>query len=394
MPLGLFEAGQVVATIAAATRRCRLSLTQCLQIPLLMEREWAENKLADFNLWASGIGAAADYGDKISLDSRLSGKRALVDVFLRLLEMLLTFLEECQSLSTTVSVTAPVKHPYWEAHGAQQASIHDDRGRPMNSGPHQGSRASRSISPWSDQSEPNVTSPFENGGVVDAMMGVDSLIGQLNSLGVAVRRAGKQQRLQKADSRLDISEHSDLEAFLKFWIQIQGRKHGDTAVAVHDHLTPIQLRLIHVNLLRRNRFMYAQRHSQYLRTTAEVQQNSLPLLDESKGSLAQSSEDEVGHSHAVPTGQSAGPSPNLLGQKEEPVKNRGPRADASTATKLVTATEILEKRLQGSESQMTSTAAKIRYPYPPRIRPGVEFFRCPCCCQTLDRAIAEGPRWR
>ncbi|KAJ9497557.1 hypothetical protein H2202_006981 [Exophiala xenobiotica] len=398
MPRGSSEAAQGGMTISAATQRCRLSLTQCLRIPLLMEREWAENKLADFNLWASGIGAAADYGDKISLDSRLSGKRALVDVFLRLLEMLLTFLEECQSLSTTVSVTASAKHPYWEAHGAQQASIRDDRGRTITSGPHQGSRASRSISPWSDQSsaasEPDVTTPFEKGGVVDAMMGVDSVIGQLNDLGVAVRRAGKQHRLQKADSRLDLSEHSDFEAFLRFWIQTQKRKHGDTAVEVQGHLTPIQLRLISVNLLRRNRFIYAQRRAQYHRTTAEVQQNSLPLLEESRGSLAQSLEDEGGHSHAVPTGQSAGSSPNLLGQKEEPVKDGEPPADASTATKLETATEILDKRLQGSESQMTSTAAKIRYPYPPKIRPGVRFFRCPCCCQTLDRAIAEGHRWR
>ncbi|KAK5200380.1 hypothetical protein LTR92_000923 [Exophiala xenobiotica] len=398
MPRDSSEAAQGVMTISAATQRCRLSLTQCLQIPLLMEREWAENKLADFNLWASGIGAAAEHGDKISLDSRLNGKPALFDVFLRLLEMLLTCLEECQSLSASVSVTASVEHPYWEARKAQQASIRDDRGRPRTSGPHQGSTASRSISPWSDQSsaasEPDITSPSKNGRMVDAMVGVDSVIGQLNDLGVAVRRAGKQQRLQKADSRLDISEHSDLGAFLRFWIQIQKRKHPDTAVGVHDHLTPIQLRLINVNLLRRNRFIYAQTHAQYLLARAEVQQGSLPLLDESKGSLAQSSEDKGGHSHTVPTGQLAGPSPDLLGQKGEPVKDVEARADASTATKLETATEILEKRLQGSESQMTSTAAKIRYPYPPRIRPGVKFFRCPCCCQTLDRAIAEGHRWR
>ncbi|KAK5442671.1 hypothetical protein LTS15_010878 [Exophiala xenobiotica] len=277
MPRGLFEAGQGVVTISAATQRCRLSLTQCLQTPLLMEREWAENKLADFNLWASGIGAAADSGDKISLDSRLSGKPALFDVFLRLLEMLLTFLEECQALSASVSVTASVEHPYWEAHGAQQASIRDDRGRPMNSGPDQGSRASRSISPWSDQSsaasEPDIVSPFERGEVVDAMMGVDSVIGQLNDLGVAVRRAGKQQRLQKADSRFEVSEHLDLEEFLKFWVLIQKRLKGENTVELHDQLTPIQLRLVSVNLRRRNRFLYAQRHAQNLLVKAQAQED-------------------------------------------------------------------------------------------------------------------------
>lgn len=397
MPRGSSKPGQGVVTISAATQRCRLSLNQCLATPLLMEREWAENRLADFNLWASGIGATAGYGDKISLDARLRGKPALLDVFLRLLEMLLTFLEECQSLSIITSADASVTHPYWKARGAQQLSTRKGRGRPWTSEQHQVSRASRSISPWSDQSsaasEPDAHPQCEKDQLVDAMMGVDSLIGQLDDLGAAVRRTERQQRLQKADSRFDLSEHSELEAFLRFWIQIQKRKHGDTTVEVHDQLTPIQLRLINVNLRRRNRFLYARKHAQNLRTKAQVQEDSPHFIEEAEGGLAQDVEDEVGHFNTIHLDQPTGPPQTLPDQKRGVLKDREPYADDSTATKLETVTELLEERLPATDSQITSTVSKIRYPYPPKIQPGVKFFRCPCCCQTLDRAIAVGHRW-
>lgn len=42
-----------------AAALCRLSLEDCLTVESLREHGWAENRLADFNLWAAGVGASA-----------------------------------------------------------------------------------------------------------------------------------------------------------------------------------------------------------------------------------------------------------------------------------------------------------------------------------------------
>jgi hypothetical protein len=58
--------------------------------PRLMHQEWAENRLADFNLWASSAGTYAT--GKASLDYRL---RENVDV--NLLSMLRILVQKCIS---------------------------------------------------------------------------------------------------------------------------------------------------------------------------------------------------------------------------------------------------------------------------------------------------------
>ena len=114
--------GATVLTVSIATQRCHQLLKECLDIRLLMDREWVENKLADFNLWANGIGAAATETDRISLDARLGGKPTLLNVFIPLLQMLIGFLKEAQTLTTTISPDELEQHLYLTAHGSQ-----DDR---------------------------------------------------------------------------------------------------------------------------------------------------------------------------------------------------------------------------------------------------------------------------
>lgn len=78
------------------TETCRQNLAQCVQVEELMKSKWAENRLADFNLWASGIGALAR--NRASLDHRLAQKPDARDIILTLLRHLSSAVLECRAL--------------------------------------------------------------------------------------------------------------------------------------------------------------------------------------------------------------------------------------------------------------------------------------------------------
>ena len=80
-------------TIFDATAACRKRFVDCQELPLLMEGEWAENRLADFNLWASSIGASAR--NRASLDARLALRPDAQDIIANLLQVLNTVVEKC-----------------------------------------------------------------------------------------------------------------------------------------------------------------------------------------------------------------------------------------------------------------------------------------------------------
>lgn len=67
-----------------------------------MQEEWAENRLADFNLWASGIGASAR--NRASLDARLALRPDAQDIIANLLRLLNTVVEECMVLGRVTFV--------------------------------------------------------------------------------------------------------------------------------------------------------------------------------------------------------------------------------------------------------------------------------------------------
>ena len=83
------------ASIYDATELCRSSFQECLDIKELMKDEWAENRLADFNLWAAGVGASAR--QEACLDTRLSDEPGARQVVIGLLVSLEAYIEQCKS---------------------------------------------------------------------------------------------------------------------------------------------------------------------------------------------------------------------------------------------------------------------------------------------------------
>lgn len=86
--------------IFLATAACIQSLTDCLPVEALGKDEWAENRLADFNLWASGIGASTR--SRASLDARLALRPEVREVIANLLRLLAATVDECKKLGEII----------------------------------------------------------------------------------------------------------------------------------------------------------------------------------------------------------------------------------------------------------------------------------------------------
>jgi hypothetical protein len=89
----------VGSSIREVAQQCRDALRQSHRIPGLMQYEWAENRLAEFNLWAAGAGVFA--GDRASLDSRLAVESETLNLVISILILLLGSVKKCQEICRT-----------------------------------------------------------------------------------------------------------------------------------------------------------------------------------------------------------------------------------------------------------------------------------------------------
>ncbi|KAI0144953.1 hypothetical protein BJ166DRAFT_597014 [Pestalotiopsis sp. NC0098] len=85
---------EVSSSISAVATQCRIRLQQCLHLQPLMQYEWAENRLAEFNLWAAGAGAFA--GERASLDAKLALQIDTQTFVISILSLLLGCVEKCR----------------------------------------------------------------------------------------------------------------------------------------------------------------------------------------------------------------------------------------------------------------------------------------------------------
>lgn len=91
-------AGPLGTNIRDIASHCRALLRECSKLPILKEDEWAENRLAEFNLWAANSGVFG--GNRASLDARLALQPEVIDVFISLLTVLSERLTQCQYFGT------------------------------------------------------------------------------------------------------------------------------------------------------------------------------------------------------------------------------------------------------------------------------------------------------
>ncbi|KAL4985725.1 hypothetical protein BDW68DRAFT_198581 [Aspergillus falconensis] len=349
--------------LAAPAQQCIESFVQCLEVPALNEDEWAENRLADMNLWISGTGACAR--GRASLDSRLASRPEARDVIINLLRLLGTVIDECRMQSQ-------IQNPH--SYSVEENSVFS---KPDGQG--------RAFSPWSDDSSSDEqTIEAHNARVMsrnplrESMYNIESIQDQLARISVAIRRSGRRSRLQKADQRFNPKDHQELEGHLVGMLLIQLK--GCCQERDSSKLNEVQLRLVRCNLRRRNRFLYAQQHSRSLdagfvrrvNSTAAPIQAGLAQEQMSRLELEpKPSKDGLEHANStIVTGTSAS---KLSDNFELPRRGQ----DASTAS-----------------SMMSLTVVDLDYPRPPQVEDGMHLFRCPCCCEVLPAMMADKNRWR
>ncbi|MBE3047054.1 hypothetical protein IMZ48_31920, partial [Candidatus Bathyarchaeota archaeon] len=203
------------------------------------EQESLETRLADFNLWADGVGATAKLG--ASLDTRFHARPDDLLLVKGTLTMLADFLDEYAILASDRSPTD------------------------------------------------------------EAIINVDSSIRNLAMIGVAIRRTGKASRSRRADRLFDRAEHQELRRHLECIVLLRPSETqpqledldaskvneliASNAPQLNELVVPmlerlvecrmsqlgasklsvVQNRLIEANLRRRHRFLLAQRRSRHSR---------------------------------------------------------------------------------------------------------------------------------
>lgn len=349
--------------IKQAAQQCVEGFIQCLDTPVLMENEWAENRLADMNLWISGTGACAR--GRASLDSRLASKPEACDVIVNLLHLLGAIIEECRMQSQV-----PESHSDLDEENPDHAEYEGQ---------------DRAFSPWSEDSSSDSQSEDAHATRIpsasplrEIMYNIESMQDQLARIAVAVRRSGTRSRLQKADRRFKAAEHRELEGHLVGMLLTQlGHcpKERDSS-----KLNDVQLRLVRCNLKRRNRFLYSQQHSMGLDAHSVFR----------------------GDRKSAPKDAGAAKEQMVGGKPDSSPSKDMPRHANSTVVTGTSASQVsgnidlsqLGHASVAASSIVSTTAIDLDYPRPPRFKDGAHMFRCPCCCEALPVQTANKNRWR
>ena len=191
---------RTAASILNLTQDCLSKFDETLATQPQSSKEGLETRLADFNLWVSGVGAIAKPG--LSLDSKLQRWPDDLAMVKSVLLMLSDSLEHYASLSQ-----------------AEKSSHH-------------------------------------------GVQNIDSAIRNLALIGVAIRRLGKASRSRRADRTFNPDKYPELRKHLECVLLLRPTEEGRHPDELDpSKLSSLQQRLIDANLRRRHQFLLAQRRS-------------------------------------------------------------------------------------------------------------------------------------
>ncbi|KAL7893700.1 hypothetical protein HDV64DRAFT_262102 [Trichoderma sp. TUCIM 5745] len=367
-------------TISQASADCLQSFTDCLAVESLGKDEWAENRLADFNLWVSGTGASAQ--KRASLDSRLALEPQAREVILTLLNHLAEAVNRCKALALS--------------------EITDEQ-------PVAGAQTGRSSPVWSDEStdeelEVELRLLASRSPLGKQMKAVELMLDQLARIALAVRRSGRRSRLQKADQQFKPEDHSDLQTHLVTILLAHPESSGgpfhlfdlnNPSILKEQtdpaRLSEIQQRLVRCNLKRRNRFLYAQRHAEKLGSGILQNQSHIQPIEATETPPDASKEPVKVVVTSVP----------LPIQEKQPDRGESAPVDptvrtgtSASAVSNALALQQMHKSAPAASTVMSTTVRSLKYPHPPKVGEDVLIFKCPCCCQALPRVFLEGQKWK
>lgn len=335
-------------SIADLTRRCIELFKQCQLAHAATARQRFENRLADFHLWADGVGALAE--GAASLDSRFNMRPDDLIVVKGVLTMLLDSLRESS--------------------GHQTAS--------------------------------------SGGGPGDAtMQSIDSTLKDLALLGVAIRQAGKRSRLKRATKAFDPNSDQELKA-LRIHLEWLLRDHltDGKLSAEQDRLIESNLRRRHWFLQAQQQCINLEGSDKpALPTPAEVHSNKKA---HPKSQYRRRTATWRAWLHAR-LRQLSSSSKKMQSESIQTV-TEGQGSTGTVGRFTIKASTADSAPLQGfprggrgipdapnpadeTTSAITRLNASVSYPTV-KVPDNALMFFCPCCCQVLPAETTKDKRWR
>ena len=372
-------------TIRSAALVCRQRLVVCAKTPVLTEKHWAQNRLADFNLWDAGVGASVY--DPNSLDLRLGHDRSARKLVIGTLSALSAWLQKCIEIAKASSTETGTLDDVSDSDGlSSQASDSYER-------------------------EDTAELPISLGEAKDS---IADLLDVLIDLGMVIRQAGASSRFRKADRTFELRMRRPDEAYsilaehLRFVLSLSAiprqtttpghdsppTRHSYSERVVPHHWTVAntlqfeQQVLLDTNMKRFNRFVFAMERGEKLDFRREQENASTNLHAPNKFTQRQ-------------TGQPFKTQGSILETQSEIVESK--KTDRSPGS--VTNTNQVSEFPPGQEleptamrirmgAQPTAIARQSDYPAAPKLKNDTKAVSCPYCLLTLStNSIAEG-QWR
>ncbi|KAH6714000.1 hypothetical protein BKA61DRAFT_54382 [Leptodontidium sp. MPI-SDFR-AT-0119] len=364
------------------------------------EVEWFENRLADLNLWAAGLGASKI--GHASLEYRLRDRSDVCEVIQGLLEELHDALSELERRTDVVSEVSLIDP---DSNSAKIGAQNFEDSASVSPSPIE------PLSPPSDLSEDEDESRTL---LTESKRNVEMTLDQLARLSVLIRKSGSRFRHQKADRTLNFQSLPQELQILRDGLTevvllyqdgperrlVDGLRQGvfqkrislSILIVIRAwflnpaRLTSIQERLIRANIRRRNRFAYAYDRAKEDRTDFQVPPEQFPATPER------------------PIPEKEVPQP-VDAPSTAPISTSTPKPESRNDDTSKSATDLGSKftlkKIRGSatmsvDTRMSATAATLDYPQPPRVEPDRRTFQCPYCQHTLPRdyIASTARRWK
>lgn len=228
-----------------------------------------------------------------------------------------------------------------------------------------------------------------------SMRQVESTLSQLIRLGFKIRQSANKERFRKADATLATRDHEVFRKHLIFMLSVP--KNGIRATVdvytnlpTDDHyseglLNKVQIRLIDLNLRRRNRFMYAWNHTKSLAPQRPADQTGFtnditPAVAVSRGTNV----DRSSKAHTEPSKPTTSKEPSRIS------------GVSGIGSQLLRLPERLAGPVNPESTHVSTITGKMDYPKPPfAVRSERLGFKCPCCAQVLPKTVGTSLRqWR
>lgn len=256
------------------------------------------------------------------------------------------------------------------------------------------SPVSGSESSW-DESDDQSDNSSLVGGFAEPYRNIRTILNQLARISLAIQKSGAKHRFKRVDTLLDEALYAPFKSHLSFLILIK----FDTTSQSSDYekLSKVQKRLVHANIVRRNRIKQLTKPS----PSAGISQRQTedrrdPITSVNEALLATTLPTQnVQQQAAVPLD----PNPVPQSQSEaKPTHSRATdqaisRATSTPGSGLTTNIQaILSKMTRSVATKATHIGASVEYPRCPHGKTD-EDFECPYCNSILPSQYREKASW-